>query len=235
MNPFLLAFNLPTGDSSWMIYGTMGLIGMYLVLRPKKKKDPLSPAPIFSVARQRQVEDQMQSLLVELSQMARQISAQLDNRATRLELLIKEADEKIAELKGIANTTKEKIIEEDSAHATPVMKIVPDSTAIQAVADQAMDTVEISQTVQQMEQSSSRSSAISPEMNEPVDASTHDDYPQHIDRKSDESQMPATPIDQRHARIYELAEQGKTITEIAKTLARPTGEVELILALRASP
>src|SRR5262249_19581853 len=37
---------------------------------------------------------------VELSEMARQISAQLDTRAAKLELLIKEADEKIAALRG---------------------------------------------------------------------------------------------------------------------------------------
>jgi len=38
------------------------------------------------------VERQMQSLLVELSEMSRQISAQLDTRSAKLELLIKEAD-----------------------------------------------------------------------------------------------------------------------------------------------
>jgi hypothetical protein len=41
----------------------------------------------------------MQNLLVELSEMARQISAQLDTRSQKLELLIQDADEKIAALK----------------------------------------------------------------------------------------------------------------------------------------
>jgi len=36
----------------------------------------------------------------------------------------------------------------------------------------------------------------------------------------------------RHARIYELADAGKPAVEIARTLGRPTGEIELILALR---
>src|SRR5205085_10728222 len=48
----------------------------------------------------------MQQLLVELSEMARQISAQLDTRATKLELLIKEADEKLAALESAASASE---------------------------------------------------------------------------------------------------------------------------------
>ncbi len=43
----------------------------------------------------------MSSLLTELAQMARQISAQLDTRAARLEALIREADERIDRLRSM--------------------------------------------------------------------------------------------------------------------------------------
>ena len=40
------------------------------------------------------------------------------------------------------------------------------------------------------------------------------------------------PIDPRHERIYELADQGRGPQEIADQLSQPYGEVLLILALR---
>ncbi len=39
-------------------------------------------------------------------------------------------------------------------------------------------------------------------------------------------------IDPRHAEIYAWADQGRTPREIASQLGRPSGEIELILALR---
>jgi hypothetical protein len=87
----------PTEMWTLIVLGAFALV--YLsVLRPMmRKKDPLDRPPAFaSLSQQRSVERQMQNLLVELSEMARQISAQLDTRVAKLEALIKEADEKIA-------------------------------------------------------------------------------------------------------------------------------------------
>lgn len=96
--PILLAANPPISEQTiWFLVGTGGLAILYLLMRPRKRKDAMS-MPSFPLARQREVEDQMSSLLVELSNMARQITAQLDTRAAKLELLIKEADEKLAAL-----------------------------------------------------------------------------------------------------------------------------------------
>ncbi len=41
------------------------------------------------------------------------------------------------------------------------------------------------------------------------------------------------PSTERHAPVYELADAGKSPIEIAQALGRPTGEIELILALRS--
>ncbi len=70
--------------------------------RSRLKKDPLArPPDANSLAQQRSVERQMQNLLIELSEMARQVTAGLDTRAAKLDLLIREADEKIATLSAL--------------------------------------------------------------------------------------------------------------------------------------
>jgi hypothetical protein len=51
-----------------------------------------------------------------------------------------------------------------------------------------------------------------------------------------QSSAPATgAVDLRHAQIYQLADEGRSVHEIAAALGRPSGEVELILALRPRP
>jgi hypothetical protein len=76
----------------------------FVLFRPrmKAKQDPLKRSePFNSLAQQRSVERQMQNLLVELSEMARQVTAGLDTRAAKLDALIREADEKIATLSAL--------------------------------------------------------------------------------------------------------------------------------------
>lgn len=158
-------------DSRVWVLVALGIITiLYAVMRnPFGKKDPLSRAPKFaSLAQQRSVERQMQNVLVELSEMTRQISAQLDTRAGKLEALMKEADEKIAALKAMSASG-------------PAM--TPPSAASLASSSQPMAT-------------------------------------------------PASSLDPRHAQVYALADQGRSSREIAQQLQRPSGEVELILALR---
>ena len=53
----------------------------------------------MSLAGQRAVERQLTELIVELEKMARQMTAQIDTRAAKLELLIEEADVRLAALK----------------------------------------------------------------------------------------------------------------------------------------
>ena len=40
--------------------------------------------------------------------------------------------------------------------------------------------------------------------------------------------------DPQHVDVYSLADQGKSARQIADTLGRPSGEIELILALRST-
>lgn len=98
----LFLATVPRDPMTWAIYALGAVTVIYVVIiRPmlRKKRDPLAKLPGIGLSQQRVVEREMQNLLVELSEMTRQISAQLDTRSTKLELLLQEADEKIAELK----------------------------------------------------------------------------------------------------------------------------------------
>jgi hypothetical protein len=92
---------------STLAMGVIVLVAAYLVifrpLKAKRRSDPMSDAPSRTLfAQQRHVEREMENLLVELSEMARKITAQIDTRATKLELLIQEAEAKIEQLRSLS-------------------------------------------------------------------------------------------------------------------------------------
>jgi hypothetical protein len=103
MQSILLEIPPPSPATSWIAIGigvaTIVYVAFIRPLGKKKKDDPLSRAP--GLSRQRSVERDMSNLLVELSEMARQMTGQLDTRAARLEALLREADEKIATLRSL--------------------------------------------------------------------------------------------------------------------------------------
>jgi hypothetical protein len=148
----------------------MGALALaYVVLRPmmRKKRDPLERNVVqSSMAQQRAVERQMQNLLVDLSEMARQITSQLDTRAARLQALLDQADQRIAQLG-------------DSRGVTPTDTPPPTPTT-----------------------------------------------------PAQEAPPPPLVASPMHAEVYALADQGFSAKEIAARLGRPSGEIELILALR---
>jgi hypothetical protein len=138
----LLLANMPKDPSTWVaLFVAIGAVA-FVMFRPKmKKKDPLEHKPSMSLAQQRSVERQMQNLLVELSEMARQISAQLDTRAAKLELLIKDADQRLAELKRLqaplppAPFAEPPTGTENSNLAPPPLEIDPRHVEIYDLAD----------------------------------------------------------------------------------------------------
>jgi hypothetical protein len=158
--------------SRWFVICLAIVTVIYAVVRPMfRKKDPLDKPPFQrSLSQQRSVERQMQNVLVELAEMSRQISAQLDTRAAKLESLIREADQKLAALR------------------------------------------------QAMGQPGSSGAAASPEQLPTVSPPP--------------PAQPQSAADPQTLEVYTLADQGRTAREIAQQLNRPSGEIELILALR---
>ena len=103
-----LTGHTPTAGQ-WALICGAALTIVYVLLRSgrKKRADPLARPPgQGSLAQQRNVERQMQNLLVELSEMARQLTAQLDTRTTKLALMIDDADEKAAMLQRLLDETR---------------------------------------------------------------------------------------------------------------------------------
>lgn len=98
-----LAQEVPS-TQEWLIYGMMAMGLAYILYRStlRKRKDPLEKPLSIGLSQQRAVEREMGTLLVEMSQMARQITAQLDTRSARLQALLEEADRKIEQLKQLS-------------------------------------------------------------------------------------------------------------------------------------
>ncbi|HEY8748613.1 MAG TPA: hypothetical protein VIM11_11610 [Tepidisphaeraceae bacterium] len=90
----------------WVLIIAATLTIVYAVMRPlRKKKDPLVAKRPVSLAGQREIEKQMTDLIVDLEKMARQMTSQLDTRAAKLEALLCDADERIAELRSLASAS----------------------------------------------------------------------------------------------------------------------------------
>jgi hypothetical protein len=132
----------PTPYTSWAAIAIgVGTILYVAFIKPmlggKKKKDPLArPAPEPGLARQRAVERDVSNLLVELSEMTRQMTAQIDTRAAKLDALIREADEKMALLRSLGHgqgggggphgvLIEAKLLESDAVPMRPAEDSVP--------------------------------------------------------------------------------------------------------------
>ncbi|QOV91597.1 hypothetical protein [Humisphaera borealis] len=91
-----------TSGSQWIAIA-IALLGLiyFSFVRPKRKgkKDPLERKPgDVLLAQQRSMERDMTALLVEYEQMMRTMTAQLETRVAKLEILLHDADERIASL-----------------------------------------------------------------------------------------------------------------------------------------
>jgi hypothetical protein len=135
---FLAQIQGKLDTQTWAALIVAALATAYLVLRSKAKsrKDPLrrhqQAGP--SLAQQRLVERQMSNLLVELSEMARAVSAGLDTRTAKLQVLIDEADRRIAELKALGGKSLPLPPSLPTTPTTTTMRIVSDTTPETAVA-----------------------------------------------------------------------------------------------------
>jgi len=142
----MIRFLAATETMQWIVYVVGALTILFVVLRPSlRKKDPLKDSgPKLSMSQQRSVEREMSNLLVELSEMARQITGQLDTRAARLEALMQEADKKIAELKRLETVHHEPEIKPLEPKPAPIPNDARYS-AIYSLADAGHSVQEIAQ------------------------------------------------------------------------------------------
>ena len=222
MIPPLLSALPQDAGTRWLLVGVAVFVMMYVVIRPmmKRKNDPMKYTPLArgAVSQQRSVERQMESLLVELSNMSRQMTAQLDTRAAKLEVLLKDADERIARLETLARN------ESAATHAFPTRPGHPrdaggtrDASYSRNSGGEGADAY-----------------APFPANHSGGRGPTRGQEDPATDDAAAFRPAPLSPpaIDPQHRAIYDLADAGQSVPAIARTLARPSGEVELILALR---
>jgi hypothetical protein len=191
----LLAASFPFSrdeSTQWVVLAAGVVATLYVIMRSKsrsKRVDPLArQSADIGLAQQRQVERDISQLMVEMLETARQMTAQLDPRAAKLELLIRQADERLAAIKSTAAN--------GSAAPNPGSATRPDEEP--------------------------QPGEFAPDGTSAMAAPAPETAPEPVE----------TPPDPRHAEIYALADQGRSPYEIARSLDRPNGEVELILALR---
>ena len=136
-------------STQWMVLVVGVLATVYLVMRGrlKKRKDPFE-RPSMSLSQQRQIERDMNGLMVEMLDTARQMAAQLDTRAARLEVLMKEADTKLAALKS-ATAGAPLPGAPEPAPITPIIPSIPETppdprhAEVYSMADQGRSPHEI--------------------------------------------------------------------------------------------
>jgi len=101
------------GESLLRQYGVyavclIGFVWMWMLIRARLRGKGLSDSQaaerIPSLREQMEVRQNLQKLLVDLQDLARQINAHIDTRFCKLEVLIKEADEKIRQLQTLGGT-----------------------------------------------------------------------------------------------------------------------------------
>jgi hypothetical protein len=192
------------GPGQWAVIALGVLTVVYVaVIRPMRKgrKDPLEKmqkgsGPSSALAQQRALERDMAAVLVEYEQMIRRMTAQLDTRAAKLQLLIEEADGKLLQLKQATAPAPP-----DGSNGSHSRGSGDASSALGRSPYISTDA------------STGHAGPVSPMENGHADGDPQD--------------APGS-----HAAVYDLADRGRSLRQIAEELDRPDGEVELILALR---
>jgi len=137
-------------------------------------------------------------------ELARRLSATMENKAARLELLIEESERKLEELnRAIAQISR----------ATPAS---PERAArpLRAIDPSVLDRARVEQ--------------------DRAERNGHQHGQAASGAPTRTAETAAAPADPVHRRVWALADDGMPTLEIARSLNQPVGQVELILNLRKS-
>lgn len=199
-------------------------------LRRKQSNRPRSPerpSPVRESAPklgQERIKRDMEDLLVELQELSRKISAEIETRFAKLEAAIQDADRRIAVLNRLNRELNENSSGSGSGSDSQQTK-------------RSGQTGKTSKKKKPSRATRSNSKSTDSGDSKPRASSARSDDGKSEDRKSEDRKSESTGtvnLDSRNDVIYELADAGLTPVEIARDLGRTPGEVELILNLRRS-
>jgi hypothetical protein len=194
-------------------------------LRRKQSNRPRSPerpSPVRESAPklgQERIKRDMEDLLVELQELSRKISAEIETRFAKLEAAIQDADRRIA----VLNRLNRELDENSSGSG---------SGSDSQQTKRSGQTGKTSKKKKPSRATRSNSKSTDSGDSKPRASSARSDDGKSEDRKSESAGT--ANLDSRNDVIYELADAGLTPVEIARDLGRTPGEVELILNLRRS-
>lgn len=200
-------------NPEWLLIGGLILITAFLFSRMSRRKRnaPSVLTPHEQLDRLRQVRGMrgdLEELMVEIEQMAKRMSAQLDAKAIRLEHLLEKADRRVEELRELSRLAQQSpaAAKDDAPAASEQPAPWPVVTGRGLAA---------------MYQQAAAQQTASP-------APSADAQPEPAPAEAE----PGLPDDPLARKVYTLADSGQDASQIARHLNEHVGKIELILALR---
>jgi len=214
-------------DRLWPYLPVLGLLliilSLFMSLRKRRRGGRAEPTAREQLERGKQeqgMRDDLQSLMVEIEQMAKRLSSQIDSKTLRLEKLLAEADRRIERLEQLTGqSTGEPTRQADTDDpAMPSARAGENGNAPASTPADGADATDPPGDTSVAD--SRRGPGASPARATSSPASSTDPPP------------PGSSDDPLTRSIYELADAGKAAQQIAAELNEHIGKVELILALR---
>ena len=224
----LLPSALLTGGVLLMIIILMRMVRKNHKTNAKRSNKQLSPSKrISNIHAEAQASmDPAYRVMVDAEEMARRLGATLDNKAARLELLIEEADRKLAILNRSLSTTSSPIGTQPELiqEPIPVPTPAPPTNHTRTIDPSLLDRARLEQDLE--ERQTRVAGRIEPTQQQPIP----EPYPEPIVQEPKPVHKPEPKSIQEQ--IIELSTSGLSNIDIAHQLKQPIGQVELILNLR---
>ncbi len=217
-----------TGERSsaqWLLLIAAILIVTFIMLRSNRRrmvegasrryKGEMDPATTRSAA----IKKDMERLVIELNELAREVNGQIDTRFAKLEQSIADADKRVSALRILVDAA-------NKANDAAYDRIRPPATSSESVA--AVSQAGIDVTIS--DEGETGSAVGGPE--KPTVDSSGDEATQPEEPETQEAAGRTSSVDEINSLIYSMADLGHSPIEIAQELEQNVGEVELILNLR---
>jgi hypothetical protein len=203
-----------------VMVGVTVILGTINMQRRRKARTPDMGDYVREQAakiRQKQgVQEDLEQIVVQINELARQLNAQMDTRFAKLEQVIAEADEKIATLEGLLR----------QAAGIKGVDVVIDDRPVGEEAAPAGDAATAAGRSRKSPKKAAKPEKLAARNEPPLNKGS--------EAPAKDPAAPADPDTVRYGRLYSLADQGLPIVEIARQTGQTTGEIELILNLRKS-
>jgi hypothetical protein len=197
------------------------LLGVVLILlslffsmrkrRQKRRTEPTAREQLERTNQRQGMRDDLQTLMVEIEQMAKRLSSQIDTKAARLEKLLDQADQRIAELERARGEAGESPRAGGERLHGGSQTDAGGQRGDEPSLNDASTADGPRRSVEEVEKAASVAAA-------PAGSAARS--------------TPGAQDDPLTRSVYELADAGKAAPQIASELNEHTGKVELILALR---